>query len=138
MSNDVSWDETVDGILDEFAKRDPAGYIVWGTKISKAYRQEVRNRENEARASKDLTDALDLQVKRLTTENASLRAAFAKVESVVAIQYAKRNLGDKGRMAVAEIMSACRFPDGALDEFRRTFAENARLRAALKPVPSEK
>ena len=62
------------------------------------------------------------------------RAAFAKIEEVVTLQYAKRNIGDKGKKAVAEIMSACRFPDGALDEYERAFAENARLRAALKPV----
>ena len=62
------------------------------------------------------------------------RAAFAKIEAVVTLQYAKRNLGDKGKRAVAEIMSACRFPDGSLDEYERAFAENARLRAALKPV----
>ena len=62
------------------------------------------------------------------------RAAFAKIEAVVTLQYAKRNLGDKGKIAVAEIMSACRFPDGALDEYERAFSENARLRAALKPV----
>ena len=62
------------------------------------------------------------------------RAAFAKIEEVVTIQYAKRNLGDKGKIAVAEIMSACRFPDGALDEYERAFAENARLRAALEVV----
>lgn len=48
--------------------------------------------------------------------------------------YAARDLGDKGRRAVAEIMSACRFPDGALDEYERAFADNARLRAAMKPV----
>ena len=62
------------------------------------------------------------------------RAAFAKIESVVTLQYAKRNLGDNGKIAVAEIMSACRFPDGALDEYERAFAENARLRAALEVV----
>ena len=54
-----------------------------------------------------------------------------KIEAVVTLQYAKRNIGDKGKIAVAEIMSACRFPDGALDEYERAFAENARLRAAL-------
>lgn len=62
------------------------------------------------------------------------RAAFAKVTSVVSRQHAKRNLGEQGSRAVAEIMSACRFADGALDEYERAFAENARLRAALKPV----
>lgn len=62
------------------------------------------------------------------------RAAFAKVTSVVSRQHAKRNLGEQGRRAVDEIMSACRFADGALDEYERAFAENARLRAALKPV----
>ncbi len=62
------------------------------------------------------------------------RAAFAKVTSVVSRQHAKRNLGEPGSRAVDEIMSACRFADGALDEYKRAFAENARLRAALKPV----
>lgn len=62
------------------------------------------------------------------------RAAFAKVTSVVSRQHAKRNLGEQGSRAVAEIMSACRFADVALDEYERAFAENARLRAALKPV----
>lgn len=62
------------------------------------------------------------------------RAAFAKVTSVVSRQHAKRNLGEQGSRAVAEIMSACRFADGALDEYERAFAENTRLRAALKPV----
>ena len=62
------------------------------------------------------------------------RAAFAKITSVVSRQHAKRNLGEQGSRAVAEIMSACRFADGALDEYERAFAENTRLRAALKPV----
>ena len=67
-------------------------------------------------------------------EDSMWRAAFAKIEAVVTLQHAKRNLGEQARRAVAEIMSACRFPDGALDEYERAFAENARLRAALKPV----
>lgn len=58
------------------------------------------------------------------------RAAFAKITSVVSRQHAKRNLGEQGSRAVAEIMSACRFADGALDEYERAFAENARLIAA--------
>lgn len=62
------------------------------------------------------------------------RAAFAKVTSVVSRQHAKRNLGEQGSRAVAEIMSACRFADGALDEYERAFAENAHLRAALKTM----
>lgn len=67
-------------------------------------------------------------------EDSMWRAAFAKIEAVVTLQHAKRNLGEQARRAVAEIMSACRFPDGALDEYERAFEENARLRAALKPV----
>ena len=67
-------------------------------------------------------------------EDSMWRAAFAKIEAVVTLQHAKRNLGEQARRAIAEIMSACRFPDGALDEYERTFEENARLRAALKPV----
>lgn len=67
-------------------------------------------------------------------EDSMWRAAFAKIEAVVTLQHAKRNLGEQARRAVAEIMSACRFPDGALDEYERAFEENARLRAAQKPV----
>ena len=76
-------------------------------------------------------DRIEAAAKR---EDSMWRAAFAKIEAVVTLQYAKRNLGEQARRAVAEIMSACRFPDGALDEYERAFAENARLRAALKPV----
>ena len=78
-----------------------------------------------------LADRIEAAEKRADDQ---WRAAFAKIESVVTLQYAKRNLGDKGKIAVAEIMSACRFPDGALHEYERAFAENARLRAALKTV----
>ena len=78
-----------------------------------------------------LADRIEAAEKRADDQ---WRAAFAKIESVVTLQCAKRNLGDKGKRAVAEIMSACRFPDGALDEYERAFAENARLRAALKTV----
>ena len=78
-----------------------------------------------------LADRIEAAEKRADDQ---WRAAFAKIEAVVTLQYAKRNLGDKGKKAVAEIMSACRFPDGALDEYERAFAENARLRAALKTV----
>ena len=78
-----------------------------------------------------LADRIEAAEKRADDQ---WRAAFAKIEEVVTLQYAKRNLGDKGKIAVAEIMSACRFPDGALDEYERAFAENARLRAALNPV----
>lgn len=76
-------------------------------------------------------DRIEAAAKR---EDSMWRAAFAKIEAVVTLQYAKRNLGEQARRVVAEIMSACRFPDGALDEYERAFAENARLRAALKPV----
>lgn len=82
MSNEVVDYETVDGVLNQFAKRDPAGYLVWGSKISLAYRAEVKNRENESRASNNLNDALNTEVKRLTTENASLRALVAKAREV--------------------------------------------------------
>lgn len=66
--------ETVDDILTEFAKRDPAGYVVWGQKIGRAYRDEAKNRENESRAANNLNDALNAEVKRLTAENTKLRA----------------------------------------------------------------
>lgn len=59
------------------------------------------------------------------------RAAFAKVTSVVSRQHAKRNLGEQGSRAVAEIMSACRFADGALDEYERAFAAAPELYEAL-------
>lgn len=74
MSNEVVDYETVDGVLNQFAKRDPAGYLVWGSKISLAYRAEVKNRENESRAANNLNDVLNIEVKRLTADNASLRA----------------------------------------------------------------
>ena len=77
----------------------------------------------------EIADRLEAAHKR---EDAMWRAAFAKIEEVVTIQYAKRNLGEQARRAVAEIMSACRFPDGALDEYERAFEENARLRALVK------
>ena len=76
-----------------------------------------------------IADRIEAAEKR---EDAMWRAAFAKIEAVVTLQHAKRNLGEQARRAVAEIMSACRFPDGALDEYERAFEENARLRAALK------
>ncbi len=79
----------------------------------------------------DLADRIEAAAKR---GEDLWRAAFAKITSVVSRQHAKRNLGEQGSRAVAEIMSACRFADGALDEYERAFAENARLRAALKPV----
>lgn len=79
----------------------------------------------------DLADRIEAAAKR---GDDVWRAAFAKVTSVVSRQHAKRNLGEQGSRAVAEIMSACRFADGALDEYERSFAENVRLRAALKPV----
>ena len=37
MSNEVVDYETVDGVLNQFAKRDPASYLVWGSKISLAF-----------------------------------------------------------------------------------------------------
>lgn len=79
----------------------------------------------------DLADRIEAAAKR---GDDVWRAAFAKVTFVVSRQHAKRNLGEQGSRAVAEIMSVCRFPDGALDEYERAFAENAHLRAALKPV----
>ena len=79
----------------------------------------------------EIADRIEAAEKRADDQ---WRAAFAKIEAVVTLQYAKRNLGDNGKIAVAEIMSACRFPDGALDEYERAFAENYRLRAALKTV----
>ena len=67
-------------------------------------------------------------------EDALWRAAFAKIYAVTVRNHAKASLGENGRRAVAEIMGACNFPDGALDEYVRSFAERDRLRAALKPV----
>lgn len=90
------------------------------------------------KTNKECADEYKAEINRefaeLRAENARLRAAFAKIEAVVTLQHAKRNLGEQARRVVAEIMSACRFPDGALDEYERAFSENARLRAALKPV----
>ena len=93
-----------------------------------------RIREETKRDIETISTDYGKLIHRLRDENARLRAALAKVTSVVTKHYAARNLGDKGREAVAEIMSACRFPDGALDECARSFAERDRLRAALKPV----
>ena len=119
MSNETN--ETIADIINE--KRTTAREIRSGT--PNQYGRELAVMlEAEA-------DRIEAAYKRADDQ---WHAAFAKIEAVVTLQYAKRNLGDKGRMAVAEIMSACRFPDGALDEFRLTFAENARLSAALKPV----
>ena len=74
------------------------------------------------------------EIADLKRENARLRAALAKITAVVTRHYASRNLGEQGRKAVSEIRSACNFPDGALDEYERSFEERDRLRAALKPV----
>ena len=62
------------------------------------------------------------------------RAAFAKIKSVVTLQRDKDGLGDIGRIAIDEIMSACCPPEGAIDEYERVFYENARLRASIKTV----
>lgn len=91
-------------------------------------------REERNRAGLTARKKLEPRIRELEAENARLRAALAKISAVTTRHYAARNLGDKGRRAVAEIMSACRFADGALDEYERAFADNARLRAALKPV----
>ena len=99
---------------------------------------EMRNESHAGDASflewvgskmRSYADRIEAAEKR---EDSMWRAAFAKIEAVVTLQHAKRNLGEQARRAVAEIMSACRFPDGALDEYERAFEENARLRAALK------
>lgn len=88
-------------------------------------------REERNRAGLTEREKLAPRIHELEAENARLRAALAKISAVTTRHYAARNLGDKGRRAVAEIMSACRFADGALDEYERAFAENARLRAAM-------
>lgn len=73
--------ETVDDILSEFAKRDPDGYVVWGQKIGRAYREEAKNRENESLAANNLNDALNAEVKRLTAEIERLRALVGEMLS---------------------------------------------------------
>ena len=77
------------------------------------------------------------EIDDLKRDNARLRAALAKISAVTTRHYAARDLGDKGRRAIAEIMSACRFPDGALDEYERAFAENDLLRAAMNSKTEE-
>lgn len=62
------------------------------------------------------------------------RAALAKIESVVTLQLANLNLGEIGSRAIDEIVSACRSPNGAFDEYERVFEENARLRSSIKTV----
>lgn len=74
--------ETVDDILTEFAKRDPSGYLVWGSKISSAYCEDVKNRENEARGANGLNDALNAEVKRLAAENEKLKFDNLHLKSV--------------------------------------------------------
>ena len=110
--------ETVADIVAEMRKDIADGTVgIWsdfGGEIARSY-----------------ADRIEAAEKR---EDSMWRAAFAKIEAVVTLQHAKRNLGEQARRAVSEIMSACRFPDGALDEYERDLEENARLRAALKPV----
>lgn len=118
MSNEVQ--ETVADIVSEMRRLNPEIFLV-----SKWCRAPMPNK------MRSYADRIEAAAKR---GDDVWRAAFAKVTFVVSRQHAKRNLGEQWSMAVAEIMSVCRFPDGALDEYERAFAENARLRAALKPV----
>ena len=115
MSNETN--ETITDIVAEMMDESHAGYasfLEWvGAKL------------------RHYADRIEAAEKRADDQ---WRAAFAKIEAVVTLQYAKRNLGDKGKKAVAEIMSACRFPDGALDEYERAFAENASLRTLVKEI----
>ena len=110
--------ETVADIVDDM--KDEAFHLDWNESCARI-----------CGMLRDWSDRIEAAAKRGEDR---WRAALAKVTSVASRQRAKRNLGEQGSRAVAEIMSACRFADGALDEYERVFAENARLRAALKPV----
>ena len=39
--------ETVDDIMTEFAKRDPAGYVVWGAELLGAHERELAAKDSE-------------------------------------------------------------------------------------------
>lgn len=134
--------ETIDDIVSEMMDEGltDASFLGWvGTKIlhyarriKAAHLRECEAlREERNRAGLTARKKLAPRIRELEAENAQLRAALAKISAVTMRHYAARDLGDKGRRAIAEIMSACRFPDGALDEYERAFAENDLLRAAM-------
>lgn len=114
--------ETVDDIMTEFAKRDPAGYVVWGQKILRAYREEAKNRENESRAANNLADALNAEVKRLTAEieklkfdNMHLKSGQRTAGEVIIEQTNKVEAKDaeteKLRALVGELADAVPYPN---------------------------
>lgn len=66
--------ETVVDILSEFAKRDPAGYIVWGQKLLAAHNRECEQFNAEIGAMCKFNDALNAQMKEISAECEKLRA----------------------------------------------------------------
>lgn len=60
--------ETVDEILSEFAKRDPAGYVVWGQKLLAAHNRECEQLNTEIEAMSKFNDALNAQMKEIAAE----------------------------------------------------------------------
>lgn len=117
--------------MSEENKQETVAGIVAEMRRESDNRMEDESCYTECALLRDYADRIEAAAER---EDALWRAALAKVSSVVTRHYARSNLGEQGHRAVAEIMSACRFPDGALDEYARSFAERDRLRAALKPV----
>lgn len=76
--------ETVDDILTEFAKRDPAGYIVWGQKILVAHNRECEQLNTEIEAMSKFNDALNAQMKELAAECERLRSLVKEMADKLA------------------------------------------------------
>lgn len=78
--------ETVDDILSEFAKRDPAGYIVWGSKISNAYRQEIKKLSNASRgnsaAMREALEKADAVFERIFSPDGFINISYAETREV--------------------------------------------------------
>lgn len=79
--------ETVVDILSEFAKRDPAGYIVWGQKLLAAHNRECEQFNAEIGAMCKFNDALNAVVKRLTAEIENLKKENASLRVINCGQY---------------------------------------------------
>lgn len=74
--------KSVNDFMNEFAKRDPAGYVVWGQKLLAAHNRECEQLNTEIEAMSKFNDALNAQMKELAAECEKLRFDNLHLKSV--------------------------------------------------------
>ena len=112
-------DMTLEGVLTEFAKRDTAGFLVWGKKIETAHKLEIGELKGERKGLLKANEAFAADNTRLRGEVAAKDAEIEKLKAALktCVDYVKceYGCGSECDAACEEIESGCKLREWTIE-----------------------